>query len=68
MNYIEYSHRSCTGKVGHRSEKRAQNVCDTLRKGGYDEVFAYHCNICGKWHTGHRKKVVEVFNGKEKNA
>ena len=62
MDNIAFKYLHCTRKIRHRSEKRAQNVCDTIRNGGFDEVFPYLCKFCGGWHVGHRSnKTIETF-------
>ena len=50
--------KSCKGKKKYMSESDALAMLDIQREYGkeMDEVHAYRCEFCNKWHLGHRFK------------
>lgn len=46
---------SCRGKVRHRTRRHARIAVKRMWRFKRERVYAYHCNFCGCWHTGHRR-------------
>lgn len=51
------AHRSCHGKVRHRSERDARKaLAGTIRETGDCALVYYACPHCRGWHVGHPPK------------
>lgn len=54
----EHIHKMCTNKRRFKKEKYAEECLRKIRKSGKivpPNAVAYHCELCGGWHLGHKK-------------
>jgi hypothetical protein len=45
--------RSCGRKRRYASEREALDAAYLIRMQGGEELSAYRCRFCGRWHLGH---------------
>lgn len=59
------SEHSCKNKITYNSKRKAERAISVLGKryttGKSSLIGAYKCNICNKWHLGHKVRNLDLI-------